>query len=397
MNFEDLNLNPNLLKAANELGFTELTQIQERTIPLIREGRDVVGQSSTGSGKTAAFGLPILEKLKPGNGIQTLVLTPTRELCVQVTEALRSFGKYINISVASVFGGVSIGPQITAIRHADIIVGTPGRILDHVNRRTINFGGVKFLIIDEADRMFEMGFIEDVESIIRLTPKNRQTLLFSATMPPEVRHIIERHLIEPVTVKGVVYVDTSLLRHVYYDVKPYDKFSLLVHLLKENKEGIALVFCATRHEADAVATNLKAQGIEAEAIHGGMEQNRRLRSVEALKSEDIRVLVATDVAARGLDIRNISHVYNYDVPKSSSDYVHRVGRTARAGEAGDAITLLSEKDHDNFSRVLRDRSLKISKADKTEFERVPFRREERRDRAGFYGSRPRRSFSRPRR
>ncbi len=395
MNFEDLNLNPNLLKAVNELGFTELTQIQEKSIPLIREGKDVVGQSSTGSGKTAAFGLPILEKLKPGSGIQTLVLTPTRELCVQVTEALRGFGKYMHVNVTSVFGGVSIEPQITAIKHADIIVGTPGRILDHVNRRTVNFNGVKFLIIDEADRMFEMGFIEDVESIIRLTSKNRQTLLFSATMPPEVRHIVERHLIEPVTIKGVVYVDTSLLRHAYYDVKPYDKFSLLVHLLNKNKEGIALVFCATRHEADAVTTNLKAQGIEAEAIHGGMEQNRRLRSVEALKSETIRVLVATDVAARGLDIRNISHVYNYDVPKSSADYVHRVGRTARAGEEGDAITLLSEKDHDNFSRVLRDRSLKILKAEKSEFERVPFRREERRGRPGFHGSRPRRFFSRP--
>ncbi len=397
MNFEDLNLNLNLLKAVNELGFTELTQIQEKSIPLIREGKDIVGQSSTGSGKTAAFGLPILEKLKPGSGIQTLVLTPTRELCVQVTEALRSFGKYAHVSVASVFGGVGIEPQITAIKHADIIVGTPGRILDHVNRRTINFSGVKFLIIDEADRLFEMGFIEDVESIIRLTPKNRQTLLFSATMPPEVRHIVERHLIEPVTIKGVVYVDTSFLHHAYYDVKPYDKFSLLVHLLKKNKEGVALVFCATRHEADAVATNLKMQGIETEAIHGGMEQNRRLRSVEALKSESIRVLVATDVAARGLDIRNISHVYNYDVPKSSSDYVHRVGRTARAGEEGDAITLLSEKDHDNFSRVLRDRSLKITKAEKPEFERVPFKREERRGRTGFYGSRPRRSFSHSRR
>lgn len=380
MNFEDLQLKPELLKAVTDLGFTELMQIQEKCIPEIRAGKDVVGQSSTGSGKTAAFGLPILEKIEHGKGIQALVLTPTRELCVQVTDALRSFGKFVNARVASVFGGVSIEPQINAIRSAEIIVGTPGRILDHMNRRTINFQGVKFLVIDEADKMFEMGFIEDVEKIISHTPKNRQTMLFSATMPSEVRHIIERHLKLPVTIKGVVYVDTSLLRHVYYDVKPHDKFSLLVHLLKQNEEGIALVFCATRREVDAVASNLKEQGINAQAIHGGMEQNKRLKAVDALKNEKITVLVATDVAARGLDIRNVSHVYNYDVPKSSNDYIHRVGRTARAGGEGDAVTLLSERDHGSFTMVLRDRSLKISKAEKPGFERVAFKREERRER-----------------
>ncbi|MBI4167939.1 MAG: DEAD/DEAH box helicase, partial [Candidatus Aenigmarchaeota archaeon] len=355
-------------------------------IPEIQAGKDVVGQSSTGSGKTAAFGLPILEKIEHGKGAQALILTPTRELCVQVTDALRSFGKFVNVHVASVFGGVSIEPQVTAIRTAEIVVGTPGRILDHMERRTINFQNVRFLVIDEADRMFDMGFIEDVEKIIRQTPKNRQTMLFSATMPPEVRHIVERHLISPVTIKGIVYVDTSLLRHVYYDVKPHDKFSLLVHLLKQNEEGIALVFCATRREVDAVASNLKEQGINALPIHGGMEQNKRLRAVDALKSEKITVLVATDVAARGLDIRNVSHVYNYDVPKSSSDYIHRVGRTARAGGEGDAVTLLSERDHGSFTMVLRDRSLKISKAEKPGFERVQFKRTENRDR-GFQNRR----------
>ncbi|MBI1971691.1 MAG: DEAD/DEAH box helicase [Candidatus Aenigmarchaeota archaeon] len=395
MNFEDLRFGPELLKAVTELGFTELTEIQEKCIPEIRAGKDVVGQSSTGSGKTAAFGLPILEKITHGNGIQVLVLTPTRELCVQVTDALRSFGKFININVASVFGGVSIEPQISALRTTDIVVGTPGRILDHMERRTINLQNVRFLVIDEADKMFEMGFIEDVERIIRQTPQNRQTMLFSATMPAEVRHIVERHLRSPVTVKGIVYVDTSLLRQVYYDVKPHDKFSLLVHLLKQNEEGIALVFCATRREVDAVASNLKEQGINALPIHGGMEQNKRLKAVDALKSEKITVLVATDVAARGLDIRNVSHVYNYDVPKSSSDYIHRVGRTARAGGEGDAVTLLSERDHGSFTMVLRDRSLKISKAEKPGFERVPFKRFENRERGG-YGSHNRRFGRRPR-
>ncbi len=382
MNFEDLKLKPELIKAVVELGFTELTEIQEKSIPEIQAGKDVVGQSSTGSGKTAAFGLPILQKIERGKGIQALILTPTRELCVQVTDALRGFGKFVNAHVASVFGGVSLEPQITAIRTAEIVVGTPGRVLDHMERRTINFQNVRFLVIDEADRMFDMGFIEDVEKIIRQIPNQRQTMLFSATMPSEVRHIVERHLISPVTIKGIVYVDTSLLRHVYYDVKPHDKFSLLVHLLKQSKEGIALVFCATRREADAVSMNLKEQGISAMAIHGGMEQNKRLKSVEALKNETINVLVATDVAARGLDIRNVSHVYNYDVPKSSSDYIHRVGRTARAGGEGDAVTLLSERDHVSFSMVLRDRSLKIIRSEKPGFERVPFKRAEGRE-GGF--------------
>ncbi|MBI4177434.1 MAG: DEAD/DEAH box helicase [Candidatus Aenigmarchaeota archaeon] len=382
MNFEDLGLKPELLKAVQELEFTELTEIQEKSIPEIQAGKDVVGQSSTGSGKTAAFGLPILEKIENGKGVQALVLTPTRELCVQVTDALRSFGKFVNVNVAGVFGGVSLDPQVSAIRTAEIVVGTPGRILDHMERRTINFQNVKFLVIDEADRMFDMGFIEDVEKIIRHTPKQRQTLLFSATMPPEVRHVVERHLISPVTIKGVVYVDTSLLRQVYYDVKPHDKFSLLVHLLKQNKEGIALVFCATRREVDAVASNLKEQGINALPIHGGMEQNKRLKAVDALKSEKITVLVATDVAARGLDIRNVSHVYNYDVPKSSADYIHRVGRTARAGSEGDAVTLLSERDHVSFTMVLRDRSLKIVRTEKPGFERVPFKRFESREGGG---------------
>ncbi len=394
MNFEDLNLDPKLLKAVTKLGFSELTQIQEKCIPLIREGKDVVGQSSTGSGKTLAFGLPILEKTEPSGGVQALILTPTRELCVQVTDALRSFGSDTGVTITSVFGGVSIEPQISALRKTDIVVGTPGRVLDHLERGTVRFDRVRFLIIDEADRMFEMGFIEDVERIIRAISKKRQTLLFSATMPTEVRHVVEKHLIEPVTIKGVVYVDTSLLKQVYYDIKPYDKFSLLLHLLKQNVEGIALVFCATRREADLVATNLKTRGVNAEAIHGGMEQNKRLKSVEALKNETIRVLVATDVAARGLDIRNVSHVYNYDVPKSSADYIHRVGRTARAGEAGDAVTLLSERDHDNFSRVLRDRSLKIVKAERPEFDRVPFKQMERRNdsRRNTFGGYRRRRF-----
>ncbi len=372
--FEDLNLNPKLLSAVKELGFTELTPIQQKCIPALQQGKDVVGQSSTGSGKTAAFGLPILEKIRPGSGVQVLILTPTRELCVQVAEAMKHFGKHLYVRVAEVFGGVGIGPQIQAIKRADVVVGTPGRILDHMERRTISFEGVGFLVLDEADRMFDMGFIEDVEKIISFVPKKRQTMLFSATINPEVHRIVQKHLILPVNVKVQTHVDKLHLKQVYYDVKFYEKFSLLVHLLKNKTSGLALVFCATRREVDHVARNLQTHGIKALAIHGGLTQQRRLAALDSLKSEQIQILVATDVAARGLDIKNVSHVYNYDAPKSAEEYVHRIGRTARAGMTGDAVTLLTEKDYDNFSRILSDPKIEIKKEEPIAFEQVRFDR-----------------------
>ncbi|MBS3152908.1 DEAD/DEAH box helicase [Candidatus Woesearchaeota archaeon] len=374
MKIEELNLNPNLLKALNDLGFTEFTQIQEKCIPVILEGKDIFGHSSTGSGKTAAFGLPIFEKLECGKGIQALVLTPTRELCVQVTEALRSFAKFLHTKVASVYGGVGIEPQIEAVKKADIVVGTPGRILDHINRKTIHLNNVKFFVLDEADKMFEMGFIDDVEDIMKYIPSKKQTLLFSATLPPTVMHIINRHLRSPVTIKGHVHVDKCLLKQVYYDLKTPEKFSLLVHLIKKNLKGLAIVFCGTRREVDVLSRNLSMQDIRAVPIHGGLTQNRRLKALEVLKGNDNAVLVATDVAARGLDIKNVSHVYNYDVPKSSEDYIHRIGRTARAGMQGDAVTLLTERDHENFRRVLSDRSIQIQKVVPPHFEMVKFQR-----------------------
>ncbi|MBI3036142.1 DEAD/DEAH box helicase [Candidatus Woesearchaeota archaeon] len=377
MKIEELNLSPMLLKAAKGLGFVEATPIQEKCIPLIREGKDVVGQSSTGSGKTAAFGLPILEKVQPGHGLQVLILTPTRELCVQVTEAMNEFGRHIHTRAVSVYGGVGIEPQIRAIRTADIVAGTPGRVLDHIERRTISFDKVKFLVIDEADKMFEMGFIDDVERIVSHVPKERQTMLFSATMSADVHGIVRKHMRSPATIKGEIYVDKSLLKQVYYDIKAYEKFSLLVHLLRNKTSGLALIFCATRREVDTLARNLKMQGLKAMAIHGGLTQNRRLYALDSLKKGHISVLVATDVAARGLDIRDVSHVYNYDVPKTSEEYVHRIGRTARAGDKGDAVTLLTERDYENFSNVLRDHTLDIRKADPPQFEKVSFVRVQR--------------------
>ena len=392
MKIEDLNLNPLLLKAVHGMGFTEATPIQEKCIPEIRKGHDVVGQSSTGSGKTAAFALPILEKISSGHGIQALILTPTRELCVQVTDAVNEFGRYMHIRAASVYGGVGIEPQMRAIKTADVVVGTPGRILDHLERKTIRFDNVHYLVLDEADRMFDMGFIDDVERIISQVPKDRQTMLFSATIGADVHNVVRKHMRAPVTIKGEIYVDKSLLKQVYYDVKSYDKFSLLVHLLRNKTSGLALIFCATRREVDTVSRNLKMQGMKAMAIHGGLTQNRRLYALDSLKKGHINVLVATDVAARGLDIKDVSHVYNYDVPKTSEEYVHRIGRTARAGMGGDAVTLLSDRDYENFSSVLRDRTLDIKKAEAPQFEKVAFTRVQRE--FGSERGRPQRPYER---
>lgn len=376
MRFEELDIKKELLKKTNENGFESLTSIQERCISLILEGKDVVGQAETGSGKTLAFGLPILDMIVPGKGIQVLILTPTRELCVQVTNVFSDFGKILGIKSISIYGGVGIEPQIMNLRSADIVVGTPGRILDHLGRRTADFRNVRIMVLDETDKMFEMGFIDDVERIISHTPKDRQTLMFSATIFDEVFSVMKKHLRDPVVIRTKSYVDTKMLRQVFYDIHYQNaKFSLLVHLIKNSTPGLAIVFCATRHESDSVADNLKRHGVNALAIHGGMTQDKRMRSLESLKNEKIDVLVATDVAARGLDIKNVTHVYNYDVPKTTKEYLHRIGRTARAGEEGDAVTLLVQRDHDNFRRINQDQNIDIESAPMPHFKKLYFNRD----------------------
>jgi ATP-dependent RNA helicase DeaD len=388
MRFEELNINPRLLGKARDLGFEGLTPIQVKAMPPILNGRDLVGQAETGSGKTVAFALPILDRIRPGDGIKALVLTPTRELCVQVSGVFRDFGEQLGVRVASVFGGVAIEPQIKDLRTADVVVATPGRTLDHLGRRTMELGKVMWLVLDETDKMFEMGFIEDVDEIIKAVPAERQTLMFSATITGDVHVLLERHLRCPVVVRTRPHVDAKKLRQVYYDIYPhYMKFSLLVHLLKHHTHGLAIVFCATRVESGIVAENLKRQGINAAAIHGGMSQDKRLRSLEELRKERIDVLVATDVAARGLDVKNVTHVYNYDVSKTPEEYTHRIGRTARAGEEGMAVTLLTHRDHDNFRKVMSDRDLIIEQADMPHFRKVYFDRELGREPRGGRGFR----------
>ena len=375
MEFNELNINKKLKDKTVELGFKELTLIQKKCMPEIIKGKDVVGQAETGSGKTVAFCLPLLDKITPGEGIQTVVLTPTRELCVQVTDVFKEFGKPLKIKTTSIYGGVSIAPQIKRIRSSEVIVGTPGRMLDHLRRKTMDLGRIRFLVLDETDKMLEMGFIDDVEKIIHYTPKQRQTLMFSATIERSIHRLMQRHLNNPKIIKTQSQVDSSKLEQVYYDIyQQINKFSILVHLLKNNTDGLAIIFCATRRECDIVEKNLRFHGIKASAIHGGMSQNKRMQSLDALKNQKTDVLVATDVAARGLDIKNVSHIYNYDVPKTAIEYIHRIGRTARAGENGAAITLLTEPDHENFRRVQSNKELNIEKADIPEFKKVSFLR-----------------------
>jgi len=373
MNFEELNINTKLKNIINKFGFRNLTPIQEIGIPEILKGKDVVGQAETGSGKTLAFCLPILDKIRIDRGLQVLVLTPTRELCIQVNDVFKDYGKSLGFKATSIYGGSNIESQIYNISDSHIVVATPGRLLDHINRKTINFRNIEFLVIDETDKMLEMGFIEDVERIIHNLPRNRQTLMFSATVPEEVYRVARKHQNNPSIFRTKSLVDTDKLNQRYYDIyKQNDKFSLLLHLLKNSTSKLAIVFCATRKETDIVAKNLQRQGINATAIHGGMKQNKRLKSLDRLKRQKTDVLVATDVAARGLDIKNVSHVYNYDVPKTSKEYIHRIGRTARAGKNGDAVTLLTSRDHDNFRRVQSDRKLKIEQANFPRIEKVSF-------------------------
>jgi len=375
MKFEELNINKKLIDKTHEQGFEELTLIQQKCLPEIIDGKDVVGQAETGSGKTLAFCLPILDRIIPGEGLQTVVLTPTRELCVQVTGVFKDFGKILGVKTTSIYGGVSIGLQIKRIKTSEVAVGTPGRMLDHLRRKTIDFRNVRFLVLDETDKMLEMGFIDDVEKIIHHVPKKRQTLMFSATIMRSIHRLMNKHLNNPVVIKTKSLVDKSKLEQVYYDIyQQNNKFSILVHLLKNNTHGLAIVFCATRRESDIVARNLRHHGINASAIHGGMSQNKRSQSLDSLKNQRTDVLVATDVAARGLDIKNVTHIYHYDVPKTPTDYIHRIGRTARAGANGTAVTLLTEPDHDNFRRVQSNDELKIEKADIPNFKKVTFNR-----------------------
>ncbi|MBI2668053.1 DEAD/DEAH box helicase [Candidatus Woesearchaeota archaeon] len=370
MKFEDFKLSNELLRNIKEIGYNEPTDIQSRSIPLIIEGKDVIGESATGSGKTLAFGTIISEKVIPNKGIQALVITPTRELANQVKDSLKLISKHRNLNITAIYGGVAIDPQINVLRRAEVVVGTPGRLCDHLQRNTINLSKVNILVLDEADRMFEMGFIEDIEKIIKSCPKERQNLFFSATISDNIRRLAQKYMNSPIKVSANNLVDPEKLKQVYYNITRGMKLSLLVYLLEHEKSGLVMVFCNTRRNVDFIAKNLQSNKIKAIPIHGGLSQNKRNNTIEMFNDAKVQVLVCTDVASRGLHIDNVSHIYNYDIPKNPKDYVHRIGRTARAGEEGKVINILSEDDHPNMSSILREYSFKIEKMEKIMIERI---------------------------
>ncbi|MFH1291113.1 MAG: DEAD/DEAH box helicase [archaeon] len=377
-----------MLKTISAKKFKKPSEIQEKTIPLILEGKDIIAGSATGSGKTLAFSVGIIKNTEKGTGVRGLILTPTRELAEQVTGAISELAYHKGLETVSVYGGVSMSNQIKKLTYADIVVATPGRLLDHLQRNSVNLSKVKFLVLDEADRMWDMGFKDDVAKIVKACPKDRQTLLFSATINSELADFSEKYMKSPVEISVESYVDASKLKQIYYDVRDDEKFSLLVHLLNNEKAHLVMIFCNTRRNTDFVAKNLNDAGISAQAIHGGMEQNKRSRVMKGFDNSKVNVLVCTDVAGRGLDISGVSHVYNYDLPLDAKDYIHRIGRTARAGAEGIAINILASRDYKNFMNIKKhNQSLVIERIMTPQFKKVYVKFDSPRRPRGNFGGR----------
>ena len=347
MKFNELHLSTELLAEIEKAGFVEASPIQEQTIPLAMAGKDVIGQAQTGTGKTAAFGFPTLEKIDTDNpAVQALIIAPTRELAVQSQEELFRFGRSKGVKVRSVYGGSSIEKQIKALKSgAHIVVGTPGRLLDLIKRKALKLNQIETLILDEADEMLNMGFLEDIESIISRVPEERQTLLFSATMPDAIKRIGVKFMKEPEHVKiAAKELTTELVDQYYIRVKENEKFDTMTRLMDVEQPELSIVFGRTKRRVDELTRGLKIRGFRAEGIHGDLDQGKRLRVLRDFKNGNLDVLVATDVAARGLDISGVTHVYNYDIPQDPESYVHRIGRTGRAGKSGQSITFVAPNE-----------------------------------------------------
>lgn len=370
--FELLNVKQQIVEALREQGIEKPTTIQEKAIPAIHDGKDLIGISRTGSGKTAAFGIPMLEMVTKGDGIQGLVLAPTRELANQISKEMRKWAKYLDLSIATVFGGVGFDPQVRLIEKSEIVVGTPGRTLDHLMRGTLKLKNLKCFALDEADKMVEMGFIEDVEQILSASNDSRQILLFGATISNEIDHIKQKYMKDTVVAEAELHVKKDLLEQFYYNVPMNEKFSLLVHLLKKENTDRVIIFCSKRSTVELIYKNLRLHKIKAEMIHGKMTQTKRLSVIDRFNSEKASILVASAVAARGLDIKNVTHVFNYDLSQDPQEYIHRVGRTARAGEQGRAFTLLSHQDFDSFESILRRYVLDVVELPLEKFEKIRF-------------------------
>jgi ATP-dependent RNA helicase DeaD len=355
MTFADLGLSESTLQCLTHLGYERPTPIQEQTIPLLLEGRDVIGQAQTGTGKTAAFGLPMIEYVDAGDpDVQALVLTPTRELCIQVTQALRAYGQRSGATVVAVFGGAPIRDQATRLKDAQIVVGTVGRVMDMIGRHHLFLDQARYVVLDEADEMLDLGFLEDVEEILRRAPMGRQTALFSATVPTPIRRLADTFMHDPVEIQvraATLTIDT--VDQYYVEVPDREKPDALVNVLKAERPDQAIVFVRTKIGVDRLARRLGDAGVRVKTLHGDMTQGQRDGVMIAFKGGRERLLVATDVAARGLDITGVSHVVNYDVPNSPDIYVHRIGRTGRAGESGRAITLITPKQRREIDAIER--------------------------------------------
>ncbi|MEA2403319.1 MAG: ATP-dependent helicase DeaD [Thermoleophilaceae bacterium] len=387
--FKELGLSESTLESLTHLGYERPTPIQEQAIPSLLEGRDVIGQAQTGTGKTAAFGLPMVEYVDPTHAaVQAIVLTPTRELCIQVTQALRAYGERKGIEVVAVFGGAPIRDQATRLKEAHVAVGTVGRVMDMINRHHLYLDDARYVVLDEADEMLDLGFLEDVESIMRRAPMGRQTALFSATVPSEIRRLAEQFMHDPVEIKvraATLTIDT--VDHYYVEVPDREKTEALVNVIQEERPKQAIVFARTKIGVDRLARRLGDAGVRVKALHGDMSQGQRDGVMIAFKGGRERLLVATDVAARGLDITGVSHVVNYDIPNSPDIYVHRIGRTGRAGESGRAITLITPKQRGELEAIERHAKTEIEqwspggapngKPDRTARERTPRERKPR--------------------
>ncbi|MFO1374327.1 MAG: DEAD/DEAH box helicase [Agitococcus sp.] len=359
--FSHLGIDSLLVKAVNELNYQQPTPIQQTAIPAILQGRDVVAGAETGSGKTAAFALPLLQRLSQqaqtsqakGNQIRALILAPTRELAIQIGQAINSYGQYLQprLKVCTVFGGVSINPQMLSLRGgADIVVATTGRLLDLMAHNALKCDALEYLVLDEADKMLGLGFSEELTQILKALPKKRQNLLFSATFPPELQQLIEQLLHQPLEI-NLAKQDENLIEQHVYVVEQERKNAALIHLINSENWQQVLVFASAKNTCNRLVLKLAKAGIQAAAFHGDLSQGARNKALEDFKAKKIRVLIATDVAARGIDIQQLPYVVNFELPRSANDYIHRIGRTGRAGQQGYAVALITEEDEDHFRLI----------------------------------------------
>ena len=363
LRFKDLNISSEIQRAVKDMGFEEATPIQSLAIPHVLEGKDVTGQAQTGTGKTAAFGIPILETVDPSNkDLQAVILCPTRELAIQVAEEMKKLSKYMRkIGILPVYGGQPIERQIKALKKGvQVIIGTPGRVMDHMRRGTIDMGSVRMLVLDEADEMLDMGFREDIEFVLDYIPDERQILLFSATMSPDILYITRRYQEAPEFLKVVPKeLTVPEIKQVYFEVKEKMKLDVLSRLLDINDFKLSLVFCNTKRRVDKLVNHLQIRGYAADGLHGDMSQRQRDNVMSKFRSGNIEILVATDVAARGIDVDNVEAVFNFDVPNDDEYYVHRIGRTGRAGKSGIAFTFVSGKEVYQLRDIMRYTKTKI--------------------------------------